>query len=57
MLVLVDPLIFLVKYSFKNVYSIILKNYNYKKITTGTNKIIADIKGVNFVEDDIYLTN
>ena len=45
MWVLVDPLIFLVNFSFKKVFSRIFKKYNYKKVTTGTKKIIADIKG------------
>ena len=45
MWVLVDPLIFLVNFSFKKVFSRILKKYNYKKMTTGTKKIIGDIKG------------
>ena len=45
MWVLVDQLIFLVNFSFKKVFSRILKKHNYKKVTTGTKKIIADIKG------------
>ena len=42
---LVDQLFFLVNFSFKKVFSRILKKYNYKKMTTGTKKIIGDIKG------------
>ena len=45
MWVLVDQLIFLVNFSFKNVFSRILKKHNYKKVTTGTKKIIGDIRG------------